>query len=574
MSTIKLSCEPIRFLTDETLAVKVEDVASYFQQELLDVESSLKALLTELGAFEAASAVPLLSLGDLLLRMFSRLLALAIPVDVAVAGALSGVYSLPFLGNLISPSICSSSTSTCSSSPDLSFRVEIARVAGERAERLAWAYQAIKMRGLRPYGLRLEASKVLHRLEGLFSGPLSQQDLDDLACVDLVAAAELSSGPLLPAAALSLLHARAMNCFAGLTLLLPETPSPAVASRACLSLLVFGPQLPPDGAPLEILFSELVSPSAFRSASRLCGFPLPDQIARAGEGRLRFDAKALSFFDEEEQNEKDRRESLPPVGFVLQGEQSYGMSTLPFYLLTAYHGKRCTSLPGLPSGYPLRVEFLQTAAALPRPLPAAGNPEAIPVRLFTTDFGRAAEALVDGLARFGWAGLVADADGHAAVQAGFLRLLELCEGEHREITSSVARCGARAVGFMCDSARKWLQLRPDCRCENGEMLGWSEEARAFAGPLLRCCELLHATGQTMMRAVASVLQLACLDDPAALYATAAPIGPSVLRLLYYQQQDRGFGSGPHCDMGLLTLSPASTRPALAVHHPASLEILH
>ena len=118
---------------------------------------------------------------------------------------------------------------------------------------------------------------------------------------------------------------------------------------------------------------------------------------------------------------------------------------------------------------------------------------------------------------------------------------------------------------MGDGGRRWIQTRPGCDA----LLGWSEEALHEARPLLESTALLHRTAEEALGAVAEVLGLrveGILD-------TADCISPSVHRMLFYEPQDAAYGSSPHCDMGILTVSPASTRPALGVHHARSLRLL-
>eukprot|EP00928_Gymnodinium_smaydae_P071379 TRINITY_DN54991_c0_g1_i1.p1 TRINITY_DN54991_c0_g1~~TRINITY_DN54991_c0_g1_i1.p1 ORF type:complete len:309 (-),score=17.86 TRINITY_DN54991_c0_g1_i1:521-1327(-) len=130
--------------------------------------------------------------------------------------------------------------------------------------------------------------------------------------------------------------------------------------------------------------------------------------------------------------------------------------------------------------------------------------------------------------------------------------------------------GKRYVGYGHDVGREWVQFREGF--DDPSRIQWPSWAEVHRDRLSDCYHVCDAVARTALRAV---LPNGCRDVtplttwPVESDAQEDRFGPSVMRFLVYKDRPPGASndasaSGHHADMGLLSVLPPSTLPALEV----------
>lgn len=145
----------------------------------------------------------------------------------------------------------------------------------------------------------------------------------------------------------------------------------------------------------------------------------------------------------------------------------------------------------------------------------------------------------------------------------------------------------RYVGFGCDKGRDWLQLRSGCETlvwpqpdSEKDMTGPSELFTSMPKTFMKCTDMLEKIAVAIWCAVA--MELLGMSESLAqelVRDSECEFGSSVHRMFLYKlpasspaTNTSSFASSAHADMGLLTVSPRSTSPALEIVHPYTQEV--
>jgi len=157
----------------------------------------------------------------------------------------------------------------------------------------------------------------------------------------------------------------------------------------------------------------------------------------------------------------------------------------------------------------------------------------------------------------------------AAAQQGFdaTASMLLTRRNPKEKLYHVKFDGGRYAGFSNDKGRTWVQYRQGAE----EGLEWPPWAESFVAPLQTAYEHCESVGKAALRAVLRQVAHPQAEDVDTLVGQGShPYGPSVMRFFMYHDAPRGVkpgnanssASSHHADMGLLTVAPPSTIPAL------------
>jgi len=284
----------------------------------------------------------------------------------------------------------------------------------------------------------------------------------------------------------------------------------------------------------------------------------------------------------------------PTFGFVLRGEQHWGMPWTPLMMLNRFletqsmhHGFFQTSRSAIALSIDVRVMNHSPLFNDFRMLNLqARRPTSLPLESF---FGlekpntRAIDALVSDMRTFGWGVLRVAPAQKEVIDAAYRSLLQLTNNLPREVKrNSINRFDKeRYVGFATDYGREWLQCRNGLqRAEVLNKLVEDPEARARVATVMQSTLLLEDAATSIFKAIAThvlgyteqeaLASLDCSTDP-----SSQGYKSSVHRVYKYHDNlllQRIGGplaaiSGMHADMGLLTLSPKSTRPSLLLLQP-------
>jgi len=201
---------------------------------------------------------------------------------------------------------------------------------------------------------------------------------------------------------------------------------------------------------------------------------------------------------------------------------------------------------------------------------------AVPLSALRERQEAAISALVMALEEQGWASIAVEADKVQAMQASFGATRRLVADVSNEDKSfwKTRFDGPRYVGFATDGGREWLQMRTGAMTWPSTIL-----------PLKESFELaFQAIDDVARQACTAVLQHyklsesnpldTLLDGPA---EKKDAFGASVMRFFAYREntgpngREGSWGSSPHADMGLLTVSSPSTMPALELWNPRTLQ---
>lgn len=290
--------------------------------------------------------------------------------------------------------------------------------------------------------------------------------------------------------------------------------------------------------------------------------------------------------------------------WALRGELVTGMPWAP---LTCLHSLAVTACAQKGSS---RLAIVMRPLAMPvqHPIGDAVPMDSIPYSAFCTSSGVQLTAWLASLAHYGYAYVDTDASTEEVFQqayAAMRHLATLRTAASDGTGSEVHRFdGGRYIGFAKDAARVWVQLRevftPEGVQRWGRYADYCERYRnrdpgTYPTPSAtseeqRCIEALLCSTlllQEMSRAIVTALLTASgttveyahklLKDPGSGSGTGPGYGSSVHRVYEYRNTSSAeghMGSGLHADMGLLTLAPLSTRPALCLLQPHDLQAVY
>eukprot|EP00746_Dinoflagellata_sp_MGD_P047625 gnl/MRDRNA2_/MRDRNA2_217558_c0_seq1.p1 gnl/MRDRNA2_/MRDRNA2_217558_c0~~gnl/MRDRNA2_/MRDRNA2_217558_c0_seq1.p1 ORF type:complete len:378 (-),score=54.34 gnl/MRDRNA2_/MRDRNA2_217558_c0_seq1:72-1127(-) len=137
--------------------------------------------------------------------------------------------------------------------------------------------------------------------------------------------------------------------------------------------------------------------------------------------------------------------------------------------------------------------------------------------------------------------------------------------------------GGRYVGFERDIGREFLQFRSGM--EDVTHFAWPLKAEEHRGTFTDAFYEAYAVGSEILKAILKIIGHPHGEDVDTLLQTDKDtFGASVLRYLVYRDQPesdegvlcdivRGSASRPHADVGLITLAPRSSIPALELVNP-------
>lgn len=503
------------------------------------------------------------SLGAHLLGTFDLLAERRCAGSVCAAGALHSIYGTAIYRHaLVEPT------------PER--RAAVARAFGPRGEHLAYAFHGCKRPG------DLERGSLSDRT-GIVAW--SQRDLDELRLVEAANIVE-QGGSLAAFPAIAAAWQRAAADANALAACEFRTAPHAARTRAfARGLELLG------CAPRYFLW--------IAYAGHFLDVPLPVAVndRRVSEWLLDLAGKPAG---------------VRVGGFVLAGEGSYGMPACGLELLNLlgrfaccrFRFERCARCaiaiePVLISSGAAEArtgwaaaEASCAAVELPPLLPPFGASllGAVPLGALLLGSGArhaAGRALVSQLRARGWAKVAVDCAARESVTAAYAALRELSAAD---VSVGAAFDGGRFVGSGGDGGRYFVNWRAGL--EDEARAPWPPHLRSQRDALARAhgeCEGLARAALCAVLAAMAVGGLAAglsaeqlLLAPAAGDSGAAAVlaevserqfGPSVQRFLLYRDRPRTRGVGPsasspHADLGLLTLAPAATIPALELVEPS------
>jgi len=518
---------------------RLQDEAYQAFNKADEVRAKLVKFLEETGAFQVThTRQDKRKLATHLLGTYDLLKARCCSADVCLAGGLHSIYG-------------TNRFRVVSVAPTEDRRAKVSAVFGLRAEHLAFLFHVCN----RPRDLERGLLCDRHT-DPPKELQVSIQDLRDLRLIEGANLLDQSADMLRFPRILRVWnqHANAQNLKAvDLRLAQQQQQQQCAPSRmqvACALLSRFrlvSPPVPP------------VHGVRLRSGTHTTFMPLPVDTAKFADFLLAACGKAGAT-----------RNSLK--GFVLAGEGDFGMPPAPLEMLNSFKNCPCAGA----EVDMVALEVLEVEAVLAKQIHVETSSQpslfpAVPLSALRAREETAISALVMALEEQGWASIAVEADKVQAMQASFEATRRLVDIDDEDKSSWKTRFdGARYTGFATDAGREWLQMR------TGAMT-WPSAAL----PLRETFELaFQAADDVARQACGAVLQHYKLSESNPLdilldgpRESQGGFGASVMRFFAYREKigptgrQGSWGSSPHADMGLVTVSSPSTMPALELWNP-------
>ncbi|GMH99819.1 hypothetical protein TrVE_jg2117 [Triparma verrucosa] len=261
------------------------------------------------------------------------------------------------------------------------------------------------------------------------------------------------------------------------------------------------------------------------------------------------------------------------VRFIIKGEAQYGMPPARIQMLSKFSSSACAGFaleqPWLPA---LPIEIVVKEAPVIEVELAPNEP--IKVASLENDDESAGERILEAFSEQGFVVVdlgeaFAKAVGEAYAGTGKILedLREIKKGERR-----LSFDGGRYCGYGSDVAREWVQVRSGV----AEKFPWPSGTRAHVASL----KTVHDTCNRVARAILSKILKALWADEAERPSIGSLLdapggeaedafGGSVQRFFRLKDNSRvvNYRSLPHADMGILTVAPRASNPALELVTP-------